>query len=134
MVKNVNVLSLMKHELTPDQIADGGFTSIILKDVINAFQDFPDMESVLESAGRASQLAFMVENLWEYDNTISRFKHVNIAGAGWFMVPLARELRERGFIPVQSFSARVADEVSQPDGSVKLTYTFVHQGWVEVLE
>lgn len=56
--------------------------------------------------------------------------HALIGGAPWLMAPLEAALRDRGVIPVYAFSVRESVEETAPDGTVRKSAVFRHQGFV----
>jgi hypothetical protein len=126
-IKDMPVLSIMKHPLTEGQIADGGYTLPGMQPLIDLCQDFPTIESVAEAPNRAWRLAVAINRiLGKYRQS----DYVNVAGASWLVVPLCKALKAFDLIPVQSFSQRICVETPQADGTVTLSYVFEHEAWV----
>jgi len=58
---------------------------------------------------------------------------VLVGGAPILMERLIPALKREGCIPVHALSARVVDEIPQPDGSVKKVSTFKHIRFMDAL-
>lgn len=56
--------------------------------------------------------------------------HAMISGAPRLMAPLEAALRDHGLIPVYAFSARESIEEVLPEGTVRKSAVFRHQGFV----
>ena len=57
---------------------------------------------------------------------------VMIGGAPYLMPLLEKALKKRRLHPVYAFSRRIVKEVRNPDGTVKKTVLFKHEGFIEV--
>ena len=124
------ILNLTQHKATHEQLAAGVVDlpeefRITLCDLLT----FTQPPSKQDIQGRAYAIADMVDN-FHPDDEIG--VQVLIGGAPWLMSHLEAELKNRGFVPLYSFSERVSVEVTQPDGSVKKVSTFKHVAFVEV--
>lgn len=121
------VLNLTQHPATTEQLADGVFDlhpqhQTKLKQLLT-FDDLPTAEEVAVDAEAAADLAADVA-------AVSGCRLVMIGGAPFMMAPLERELKKRGLVPVYAFSRRESVEERLPDGSVRKTAVFRHEGFV----
>jgi len=93
-----------------------------LRDLLT-FNSLPSAEDIVDAAEIAADLAADVASA-------AGCRHVMIGGAPFLMSPLERALKERGLIPLYAFSRRESVEETMPDGSVRKTAVFRHQGFV----
>lgn len=121
------VLNLTQHTATDEQRADGvvdvndadrGKLSVLL-----GFDHAPSREEIEERARQITELA----KRYQAECGMAR---AMIGGAPWLMTVLESALYKARIEPLYSFSLRESAEVTQPDGSVKKTLVFRHQGFV----
>lgn len=126
----MKILNLTKHQPTPEQVRDGLFNSphTSVQDTISECQRFDTLEDVGEDGTHADAKAYTLAVVAHNAGA----KYALVAGASFLIVPLCAYLRQRGITPVSSFSERIAEELPQPDGSVKLSYVFKHIAFVEI--
>ena len=130
------IVNLTQHPATQEQIAEGVFDlqgdALAQLKVLLTFNTKPDFGVI---ADRAAQIVALVEGLDE----VGEVSGAMIGGAPYLMSRLETTLsRAAGgkflrwdFQTLYSFTERVVEEVVLPDGSVKKTATFRHQGFVE---
>src|SRR5690606_10054774 len=121
------VLNLTQHRSTDEQREAGVFDlhpqhQEKLRDLLT-FNSLPSAEDIVDAAEIAADLAADVASA-------AGCRHVMIGGAPFLMSPLERALKERGLIPLYAFSRRESVEETMPDGSVRKTAVFRHQGFV----
>lgn len=124
------VLNLTQHRATDEQIEDGVFDlhpehQEKLKRLLT-FNDLPPAIEVAVNAELAADLAADVA-------AAAGCRHVMIGGAPFLMSPLQRALKKRGLVPLYAFSRRESVEEKLPDGSVRKTAVFRHQGFVAAI-
>lgn len=124
------VLNLTQHRATDEQIEDGVFDlhpehQEKLKRLLT-FNDLPPAIEVAVNAELAADLAADVA-------AAAGCRHVMIGGAPFLMSTLERALKNRGLTPVYAFSRRESVEEQLPDGSVRKTAVFRHQGFVAAI-
>ena len=122
------ILNLTQHNATSEQIAEGvfdleGLALQELKELLN-FSWKPTPAEIKERARAIAELATAQKGEdWKgFD--------VMIGGALWLMRPLIEELVRKGFVPLFAYTERQTIEEPQPDGSVKKTAIFKHEGFV----
>lgn len=115
----MKVLNLTQHAGTPEQ----GVHEPADKRLVQQLITFDELPSATEIADRARSLAALAK--------ASGYEAAMIGGAPFFMGPLERALKSTGVKALYAFSRREAEDVKQPDGSVKKTQVFRHVGFVE---
>lgn len=119
----MKILNLTQHDATPEQIADGVVEpSELSKKGIQRLLTFTTLPTVDEVWERACALVYAAE--------MEGAEAAMIGGAPYLMAPLDQALRERGILPVYSFSERVSVETVASDGTVTKTSKFKHIGFV----
>ena len=78
----------------------------------------------------ASAVAEAISYWWVRTLGNTEGTDVMIGGAPWLSEPLERALKREGFRPVYAFSKRISVEETLPDGTVKKTQVFRHEGFV----
>lgn len=121
------VLNLTQHQATSEQRAAGVFDLhpqhlAKLRDLLT-FDALPSPEDVALDAEIAADLAADVA-------AVAGCRRIMIGGAPFLMATLERELRKRGLVPVYAFSRRESVEETMPDGTVRKTTVFRHEGFV----
>lgn len=121
------VLNLTQHHATTEQRAAGVFDlhpqhQDKLRDLLT-FDALPTAEDVAVDAEVAADLAADVA-------AAAGCRRIMIGGAPFMMAPLERALKSRGLIPVYAFSRRESVEEKLPDGTVRKTTVFRHEGFV----
>ena len=125
------VINLTKHVHTPEQIADGSIEIASLRPFIDSAQDYDSLQSTWYAGAMAMVLAKEAHAAARAILPETKLS-ANIAGAAWLIIPLCAALRGYGISPVCSFSKRVCTESLDAEGKTTLTYTFQHEGWVEL--
>jgi len=120
------ILNLTQHPATPEQIAQGvvdlsGDDLAALKMLLN-FEELPEADDLPRRAIEVAEIAIRA--------TRGVVSECMIGGAPFFMRPLEQALLMAGFRPVYAFSRRVVEEAIQPDGTVRKTAVFRHEGFV----
>ena len=118
------ILNLTQHAATQDQAEAGVFEprdKAAVQDLLT-FDSPPREEEIVDRAHLLASLA-----LREHEGERGM---VMIGGAPFFMSSLERALRQRGLIPVYSFSVRESVESHLEDGTVKKSVVFRHAGFV----
>lgn len=121
------VLNLTQHNATPDQMQAGVVEPEGKAEIreLLTFEELPTDRHVWERACTLARLARVeCEKLGA--------KKVMIGGAPFLMAYLQRALNLHGLDAVFAFSKRVTVEEPQPDGTVKKTQIFKHEGFVEL--
>ena len=121
----MHILNLTQHVATPEQVA-AGVIEPQDKEAVRKLLTFTELPSGSVIGERAVKLA----DIAEADTAAVAVAAAMIGGAGYLMSPLEVELRERGIKPLHSFTKRVVEEKTLPDGSVKKEAVFVHEGFV----
>ena len=90
-----------------------------------------------ELADRARQLAALAAR--ERDSVLSepnagKADTVMIGGAVYLMAPLEAAMRARNLKPVYAFAKRVVVERDMPDGTVKKSVVFKHEGFLDAYQ
>lgn len=121
------VLNLTQHESTAEQKSDGVFDlhpehREKIRELLT-FDELPSAEDIVDAADTAADLAADVAE-------VAGCHHVMIGGAPFLMSSLERALKNRGLTPVYAFSRRESVEEKLPDGSVRKTAVFRHEGFV----
>lgn len=117
----MSILNLTQHVATAEQMEDGVFepmNKIAVQQLLN-FEVMPDS---FEIRNRAHELARIAK--------IHGVKHAMIGGAPYLMSALEAALTEMGIRFWYSYSERVSQEETLPDGSVKKTNVFRHVGFI----
>ena len=130
------IVNLTQHPASQEQIAEGVFdlqgdTLAQLK-VLLTFTTRPDGREI---SRRAWDIVRLVENL----EGVEDLRGAMIGGAPFLMSRLEKALDQAAggeyirwdFQVLYSFTERVVEEVILPDGTVKKTAVFKHQGFVE---
>lgn len=117
------MLNLTQHAATPDQVAAGvvdleGMDAAALRRLLT-FRDLPDREDVLAAAEAIAAIA-----------KAHGASAAMIGGAPFLMGPLEIELKLAGITPLYAFSRRESVDETLPDGSVRKTAVFRHEGFV----
>jgi len=119
----MTILNLTQHIATPDQKAAGvvDFTEKDRKTLqaLLTFTNLPEKVGIIERAKKIKLLADTTD-----------FCSVMIGGAPYLMCPLEKALQDYGIF--YAYSKRECVEISQEDGSVKKTFVFKHEGFIEV--
>lgn len=119
------VWNFSQHKMTKDQIADGGkeLSDNVAKEVkqLLLFTEPPTKEEIQT---RLETLRKIISENTEIGDGIL------ISSAAYFLYPAIRTIIALNRIPIASFTKREAIETEQPDGTVKLSYTFKHIKWV----
>lgn len=115
------IINLTIHKPTAEQGAEGVGQPLIAAAELLAF-DAPVDDVELRS--RARRLTSLVDHVAN-----GKPHRVMIGGYAALMPMLAHELMMAGHQPVFSFTARVAVEEPQEDGSVEVRRVFKHVGW-----
>ena len=117
------VLNLTQHAATPEQITEGveevGDRDELCRTL--TFDEKPEAPQIADRARKIAQIAL------EHGTTKAM-----IGGAPYLMGELERCLLRFGIQPLYAFSKRVAEEKSMPDGSVRKTLVFKHEGFITV--
>lgn len=115
------ILNLTQHPCTPDQtdVVEPGAGD---KRDIQALLTFSEPPGRAEIICRAKALANIAR--------ATGCAYCMIGGAPYLMGPLERALRAAGIVPYYAFTRRESRDDPQPDGTVKKTTTFAHEGWV----
>lgn len=133
------ILNLTQHAATAEQIAAGvvdlsegdaryvraALTANSLAELDSEHHLGTREDRAAIIADRAASVASEIQDLHP-----GRRIAAMIGGAPWLMGPLESELKERGFHVLYAFSRRVSVEVRQPDGSIRKTTDFLHEGFV----
>ena len=124
-IPNGGVLNLTQHEATPDQLAAGVYEPPSpAKEIICRLLTFDNLPTLSDIVNRAAELAEIAAALSFWGQMVM------IGGAPWLMGHLERWLRDRGLTPVYAFSKRVVKEEVLPNGEVRKTSSFVHEGFI----
>lgn len=120
------ILNLTQHPATPEQIAQGvvdlsGDDLAALKALLS-FEEIPDAEELQRRSTAVAEIAIRASG--------DTPAECMIGGAPFFMRPLEQALLMAGYRPVYAFSRRVVEETIQPDGTVRKTAVFRHEGFV----
>ena len=138
---NTRILNLTQHDPTPEQI-EAGVTRGEQSDAqvaefraLLTFHTLPTPAEVRERARQIARYASKVFTIVDYGGDSGYvvnepLQFAMIGGAPFLMVPLEEELRRVGITPLYAFSTRESVEQVQPDGSVRKTAVFRHQGFV----
>lgn len=118
------ILNLTQHPVTPEQ----GVVEPTEKERVRALLTFDDIPREGEIEARAQALAELATDELGGEEGAAAM----IGGAPFLMGALERALKERGVRPLYAFSRREAQEVTDPDGSVRKVAVFRHLGFVEV--
>ncbi len=122
---NAHLLFLLfNHTLTPEQHADAqaslGVGTVVVpsKDIRGLWSNLPpEPEGLFDVLDPIRQ--WLAGNAQVGDVVLIQGDF----GACWLMVQYARE---QGLLPIYSTTRRLAEELPQPDGSVKLVHHFRH--------
>ena len=122
------IINLTQHPATEEQIQAGVVDlSEEKRKYLQMVLTFQDIPTESEINWRADQIVSLLEGEEGYHC------QVMIGGALWLMGPLTRKLKAERYIPLFSFSMRESVEEELPDGSVKKTSVFKHQGFIPAL-
>jgi len=126
----MNIINLTQHAASQEQ-RDAGVVDIPagMQRTLVELLTFDTLPSAEEIEDRAESIALMADLIVPEEGTHAAM----IGGAMWLMAPLANALREQRITPLFAFSVRESVELTLPDGSVKKTTIFRHQGFVEAL-
>ena len=121
------ILNFTQHKATTDQIAAGVFDApeefqVAIAKVLT-FDELPTTEEINQHAHDAVEIAYAIHDVVIFDTVI-------IGGAPFFIPALADRLDRAGFAVCFAFSKRESVDVQQPDGSVRKTAVFKHDGFV----
>lgn len=122
----MTIVNLTQHTASEAQRADG-VTDLEgdRRAELIALLTFDALPTPAEVERRATEIASLAKS--------AGAECAMVGCALWLVAPLSRALLERGIQPRFAFSRRVSEEVTLPDGSVKKTQVFVHEGWVDAL-
>lgn len=137
------ILNLTQHDPTPEQLLAGVTCGDVTDDSVLEFRKLltfdtlPTLAEVRERARQIAQYAGKTSTLVDYGGDSGyvvneRFQFAMIGGAPFLMAPLEEELRKVGITPLYAFSTRESVEQVMPDGSVRKTAVFRHQGFIQV--
>ena len=123
------ILNLTQHAATADQRAAGvvdleGEQLMALKALLT-FGRFP---TAFEVSLMAQAIARLAADFLRHDDHDRR--RAMIGGAPYLMAPLEHALVAEGIQPLFAFSQRVSVEEIQPDGTVRKTAVFRHEGFI----
>ena len=129
------IVNLTQHPATQEQIADGVFDLTGDKFIeLKALLTFSTRPDGREIHLRARKIVVLVEDLEGADE----IRGAMIGGAPYLMsrLEVAFDNAAGGVLPwdfqvLHSFTERVVEETILPDGTVKKTAMFKHQGFVE---
>lgn len=134
--KIMNIINLTQHPASAEQIAAGVVDlPSEAREALIALLTFASIPDAEEIRGRAHDIAELAcfNGLGGDDGDDPFPSQAMIGGALWLMAPLSEELRQRSINPVFAFSVRDAEEVTQPDGSVRKIAVFRHAGFVPAM-
>ncbi len=118
------IINLTQHVGTPEQGVEE-LDEDLRKEVVGLIT-FDEVPSQLEMHERARRIA---------DIAVSTGANsAMIGGAPFFQRYMEEELCEAGIEPVYAFSRRESIDTVQPDGSVRKTVVFRHDGFVRPCE
>jgi hypothetical protein len=139
---NTRILNLTQHDPTPEQIEAGVTCGDVSTDQelvefrkLLTFDTLPTPVEVRQRAQQIAEYARKTTTLVDYGGDSGlcvneRFRFAMIGGAPFLMAPLEDALRRVGIVPLYAFSIRESLDQIQPDGSVRKTAVFRHQGFV----
>jgi hypothetical protein len=116
------ILNLTQYAGTEEQgVTDltGGADRERLKSLLT-FEAMPSRRDILFRARAIAELAATTEA-----------DAAMIGGAPYLMAPLEEALKLWGIMPLYAFSLRESVEETMPDGTVKKTAVFKHQGFIK---
>lgn len=118
----MNIVNLTQHQATEDQILAGvvdlsGSDQVIIKSLLT-FTTIPSISVIHE---RAEKIAEFTKG----------FGYALIGGAPYLMSALEQAILRKFKEPLYSFTARVSEETTNPDGTVTKTNVFKHVGFVQ---
>lgn len=121
----LRIVNLTQHSASSEQM-DAGVFNLEGRELDNlrCYLTFDSLPSAHEVERRADSIAEIARR--------SGAQYAMIGGAPFLMSALESALMERGITPLYAFSRRVAVEESLPDGSVKKTTVFRHEGFVNL--
>ena len=129
------ILNLTQHAATAEQIAadvadltQGDAEYIRAALTAESLEDLSEDAKLGTPEDRAAIIADRAREIADQTGAT----HAMIGGAPWLMSALERALAERGIKHLYAFSRRVVIETAQPDGTVKKTALFKHEGFVEL--
>jgi len=123
----MRILNFTQHEATPEQVAEG----VVEPDADNkerirqllTFEELPTQSELRQRATECAVLASALVRKYRCDAVL-------IGGAPFFVSHLESALRLFNVRYCYAFSRREAQELIQPDGSVKKTHVFKHVGFI----
>ncbi|AJE23878.1 hypothetical protein [Azotobacter chroococcum] len=129
------IVNLTQHPASPEQLAAGvydlaGEELALLKGLLT-FDEIPSKEEIEAMAADLAELAMLGAAPGDDDGNVIPTAAM-IGGAPFLMGALERALTACAVRPLYAFSRRESVEEVQPDGSVRKTAVFLHQGFVEV--
>lgn len=138
------ILNLTQHAPTPEQIEAGVTCGELDNDQklsrvefsnLLTFETLPTPTEVRQRAQQIAAYAAKTFTIVDYGGDSGyvvneRFRFALIGGAPFLMGPLEEALRRVNIVPLYAFSTRESVEQIQPDGSVRKTAVFRHQGFV----
>lgn len=137
------ILNLTQHPATPEQLAAGVFdpTSEERAEIVRllTFEEVPDKSEIKERAYQLALTAYHIDRA-RYRSLSTEARELEerfdsscalIGGAPYLMSALEEELKKQFILPLYAFSVRESVEQVQPDGSVRKTATFRHQGFIQ---
>ena len=116
------IVNLTQHQASAEQIEAGVFETAdrTAVDRLLTFDVCPSMADIRERAGTLAKIA-----------RGAGAEAAMVGGASYLMAPLERALRLANIKPLYAFSKRESLETRLPDGSVRKTQIFKHEGWVD---
>lgn len=118
----MSILNLTQHAATPDQAA-AGVVNLSDNTELKKLLTFTALPSKSDIESKAQAIAQIAK-----DNGATK---AMIAGAGYLMPHLERELKAVGVTPLHAFSERVSVETANADGTVSKQNIFKHVGFIE---
>lgn len=138
------ILNLTQHTATPEQIEAGVVepTAEERAEIVQflTFDEQPDRYDIRDRAYELASLArrvffrvygAMTPDERELDSQGGTGSCAMIGGAPFLMRALEEELARELITPLYAFSTRESVEQVQPDGSVRKTAIFRHQGFIQ---
>jgi len=115
------IVNLTQHAGTPEQ----GVTDLmgIDRERLVSFLTFEEMPSRKKILSRALLITVLA--------VANGADAAMIGGAPYLMAPLEEALKSWGIMPLYAFSLRESVEEIMPDGTVKKTAVFKHQGFIK---
>jgi hypothetical protein len=138
------ILNLTQHTASPEQIAAGVIepTAEERAEIVQllTFDEQPDRHEIRDRAYELASIArrvfsrvyaAMTPDESELDSRYGTGSCAMIGGAPYLMSALEQELAREIITPLYAFSTRESVEQVQPDGSVRKTAVFRHQGFIQ---